>query len=219
MCINIEKVKAYIDCISHPKLVGIRQILQSEEDVWPFYLQSNYLKSLEFLAEQKLIFEICIYSNQLHHINKLVSSTPNNKYILDHLAKPFVPSNNDNFDEWSKNINKLSINKNVFCKLSVGFTTRNKTLEQVKPYIEHCIECFGHDRLIVGSLKTYAKHMFLGGFYIFQNGSDWLFSNDIVTPYDWFNFLLNILQEKNISNEIIRQIFYDNAEKIYIRRN
>jgi L-fuconolactonase len=187
--------KKSLDNLKSDKIVGIRQIFQGETNLTnPFYLDNEYIKSLQLLADKNLVFDICVYADQLSSIITLVEKTPNNKYILDHIGKPFN-INNSNNDKWFDNIFQLSKYQNVCCKLSAGFIMKDKTLTEVKIYVNHCIKCFGYDRLVVGS--------------------DWFFSESIIKPYDWFKFLLDVFVENHLPEHIIKNIFYDNALKIY----
>ena len=56
-------------------------------------------------------------------------------------------------DPWRAEIKTLSEFPNVWCKIS-GLVTeadhRHWTREQLKPYIDHVIECFGFDRVMYG---------------------------------------------------------------------
>ena len=72
--------------------------------------------------------------------------------MLDHIGKPDIK--NHLFDPWRNEIREISRFPNVFCKLSSLATEadrENWTLEDLKPYAEHVIECFGMDRLVWAS--------------------------------------------------------------------
>jgi L-fuconolactonase len=72
--------------------------------------------------------------------------------VLDHLAKP--PIKNGMLHPWAEGIRELATFSNVFCKLS-GMVTEadwgNWRPEHLKPYLDVAWECFGPDRLMIGS--------------------------------------------------------------------
>jgi len=189
-------VDEYLNDILSEKIVGVRQLFQSETNLLnPFYLEKSYIESLQLLAKKNLVFEICIYADHLPSVTNLVGQTPDNRYVLDHIGKPFTQVNENTDNKWFDHMLRLSLNPNIFCKLSAGFMVKSKTLLDAKPYINHCIKLFGVDRLIVGS--------------------DWFFSRSLVEPKEWFEFLLEVFEENQFDNQTIRKIFYDNAIKIY----
>jgi L-fuconolactonase len=63
---------------------------------------------------------------------------------------------------------------NVVCKIS-GFSTEadreNWTREQLKPYIDHAIECFGWERVLFGS--DWPVCNLAGGFRRWLEAADW----------------------------------------------
>ena len=78
-------------------------------------------------------------------------AVPEVQFILDHIGKPDIK--NKLLDPWRAEIKTLSEFPNVWCKVS-GLVTEadheNWTREQLKPYIDHVIECFGFDRVMYG---------------------------------------------------------------------
>jgi L-fuconolactonase len=82
---------------------------------------------------------------------RLVEQCPNVQFILDHIGKPDIK--NHVVDPWREEIKLLSGFPNVWCKLS-GLVTeadhQKWTKEDLKPYIDHVIECFGFDRVMYG---------------------------------------------------------------------
>ena len=83
---------------------------------------------------------------------KMVKKNPNQIFILDHIGKPKISKNVDS--TWIKNINELSLNENVFCKIS-GLVTETKFLKwkvnDFYPYLEVVFNAFGIDRIMYGS--------------------------------------------------------------------
>ncbi|MHA1190050.1 MAG: amidohydrolase family protein, partial [Alphaproteobacteria bacterium] len=57
------------------------------------------------------------------------------------------------FDPWRDQLRELAGFENVFCKISGVVTEADHnswTREQIRPYIEHTIDCFGFDRCMYG---------------------------------------------------------------------
>jgi len=135
----------------NPKLVGIRHIVQSEPDN-RFLLQADFLRGVTLLADFDLAYDILIYPSHLDVAAEFVQRFPGQRFVLDHLAKPPVESGE--IHSWARGIRELAASQNLFCKLS-GLVTeadwRHWKPEDMKPYLDIAFECFGPDRLMVGS--------------------------------------------------------------------
>jgi L-fuconolactonase len=83
---------------------------------------------------------------------EFVRRFPEQRFVLDHLAKPEIRSGAMN--AWKKGIAELATYPNVFCKLS-GLVTeadwnRWKPAD-MRPYLDVVFERFGANRLMIGS--------------------------------------------------------------------
>lgn len=134
-----------------PKLVGIRHIVQSEPDD-QFLLRTDFLNGVAILEEFGLAYDILIYAKHLPAAIEFVKKFPRQRFVLDHLAKP--PIRSGPLDSWADGIRKLAGFPNVFCKLS-GLVTeadwQHWTVEQIRPCLDVVFDCFGPDRLMIGS--------------------------------------------------------------------
>tara|TARA_B100000768_G_scaffold181686_1_gene205780 strand:- start:1246 stop:2076 length:831 start_codon:yes stop_codon:yes gene_type:complete len=132
------------------KLKGLRHIVQAEPD--GFMLQKEFLHSISALKKYNLTYDILIYPKQLEDTIELVSKFPNQKFIVDHCAKPNIKE--VEIAIWKKNIEKLSNFKNVACKIS-GLTTEANwntwTENDIKPYLDVVFNTFGNKHLLFGS--------------------------------------------------------------------
>ncbi len=139
------------DLTRNPKLVGIRHIVQGEPDD-RFLLQPDFLRGVSVLEEFDLAYDILIYARHLPVAAEFVERFPQQRFVLDHLAKP--PIKSGKIDAWAQGIARLAAFPNVFCKLS-GLVTeadwQRWTPQQIIPYLDVAFECFGPDRLMIGS--------------------------------------------------------------------
>jgi len=135
---------------ANSKLVGIRHIVQSEPD--DFLLQPEFLRGISALEEFDLAYDILIYPKHLPVAAEFVRKFPRQRFVLDHLAKP--PVKTGAIDSWARGLRELAEFSNVFCKLS-GLVTeadwRTWKPEQIAPYMDVALECFGPNRLMFGS--------------------------------------------------------------------
>jgi len=135
----------------HPKLVGIRHIVQSELDD-RFLLRPDFLRGISLLEKFDLAYDILIYTRHLQIAAEFVEQFPRQRFVLDHLAKP--PIKIGDIEPWAAGIRRLATFPNVFCKLS-GLVTeadwKHWTPQQIAPYLDVAFESFGLGRLMIGS--------------------------------------------------------------------
>jgi L-fuconolactonase len=133
-----------------PVVRGIRRITQYQPDP-DYVLKPDFVAGVRLLPRYGLSCDLCIYHNQMPGIIKLVRQCPEVSFILDHIGKPGI--RDGLIEPWKTHIRELASLPNVMCKLS-GVTTEadhaNWTREQLRPYIDHVITCFGIDRLMYG---------------------------------------------------------------------
>jgi L-fuconolactonase len=134
-----------------PRLVGLRHIVQDEPDDG-FLLQPDFLRGISLLAELGLAYDILIYPRHLPAAVALASRFPDQRFVLDHLAKP--PIKSGALLPWGKDIRELAFFPNVYGKLS-GLVTEadchHWTPDQIRPYLDVAFDCFGPRRLMLGS--------------------------------------------------------------------
>lgn len=135
----------------HPKLVGVRHIAQSEADD-RFLLRPEFCRGLSLLAGFGLAYDLLIYSRHLAVAAELAARFPEQRFVLDHLAKPEV--RRGEIRSWQEGLQQLAACPNVWCKLS-GLVTEADwgawTPAQLRPYLDVAFECFGAGRLMIGS--------------------------------------------------------------------
>jgi L-fuconolactonase len=93
-----------------------------------------------------------IYARHLPIANQFVQQFPNQKFVLDHIAKPQIKARE--LDGWSRGIRAIAENPNVWCKVS-GLVTeadwKHWKPEDFRPYLDVVFAAFGIDRLMFGS--------------------------------------------------------------------
>ncbi len=132
-------------------LCGFRHIVQAESDD-RFMLRDDFLRGVDSLAQFDFTYDILIYPRQLPAAIELVASFPNQKFVLDHMAKPEISTGK--LDPWAAAIRELATSPNVHCKLSGMVTEANWKcwkLSDFTPYLDVVFESFGPDRLIFAS--------------------------------------------------------------------
>jgi L-fuconolactonase len=142
-----EKLKGYS---SFKKLKGFRHILQAEAD--GFMLQPDFLNGISLLQQYNFTYDILVYARQLPQVLQLIEKFPEQKFIIDHLAKPDIK--NKEQQQWAAYITAIAQHKNVYCKLS-GMVTEanwhNWQLADFSFYIQTIIGQFGKSRVMFGS--------------------------------------------------------------------
>jgi len=135
---------------SYSKFCGVRHIVQAEPT--GFMLKPEFKEGLRAVHRHKLTYDILIYPHQLDDALKICEEFPDNKLIIDHLAKPIIKKKE--IDRWADQMLDIGCNKNVYCKLS-GLVTEGNWQgwheDDFKPYLDIASEAFGEDRLVFGS--------------------------------------------------------------------
>jgi L-fuconolactonase len=135
----------------NPKLLGVRHAVQGEPDDG-FMLRPEFLRGVAALEEFGLTYDILIYPRHLPVAAEFVQRFPRQRFVLDHLAKPFIKRGE--IEPWRSDLRRLAELPHVHCKLSGMITEadwQGWTPEQMLPYIEVAFECFGTERLMIGS--------------------------------------------------------------------
>jgi predicted TIM-barrel fold metal-dependent hydrolase len=173
-------------------LVGVRRICHTEPD--GFSLQEQFIRNLNLLPAYGLTFDLCFLGRQLPNAIQLARRCPRTQMVLDHCGVPDIA--HGEWINWKASITEISKLPNVACKISGVLAycdPMQATLSAVKPYIEHCIESFGWDRLVWGS--------------------DWPFCNQTTTLKDWVEVARELVCHESLDNQ--RKLFSENALQIY----
>jgi len=135
----------------HPGLVGVRHVLQAEPDE-AFMLRKEFMRGIGLLAEHRLTYDLLLYPRHLSVAVKLVRAFPEQRFVLDHVAKPLIADGL--VEPWDRDIREIAKSANVWCKVS-GMVTEARWKEwkpaDFRPYLDVVFEAFGPGRLMIGS--------------------------------------------------------------------
>jgi L-fuconolactonase len=134
----------------YPVVKGFRHILQGEDP--SFMLHPDFLRGIAALKEFGFTYDILIFPKHISAAIELVKQFPEQPFVIDHIAKPFIKDGL--IDEWEKGMHAIAQFPNVYCKLS-GMVTeadwQNWTKDDFAPYLDTVTESFGVNRLMYGS--------------------------------------------------------------------
>lgn len=184
----------YLDGITHPKLVGIRRILHVEPD--ELSTTGHFVENVRMLGPRNLTFDMCFMARQLPLAVDLAGKCPDVQFILDHCGVPDVAGGA--LDPWRNRIRELAALPNVACKISgvIAYADPAKaTADAVRPYVEHCIESFGWDRVVWGS--------------------DWPVCLTTSSIARWVSITREIVSGADLADQ--HKLFHVSAERIYLK--
>ena len=145
-----DDVDSQIASVTHPKLVGVRHIVQAEAD--EFLQDDRFRRGVGRLARHGLGYDILVYARQLPAAVEFATALPEVRLVLDHLGKPDIRSGA--FDSWRRDLDRIAALPHVSAKLS-GLVTEADwhrwTVEDLHRYITAALESFGPERLMIGS--------------------------------------------------------------------
>jgi len=146
---NVEDRLAYYK--QFERLKGFRHILQGEKKR-DLMLSPDFKRGIRLLSKYNFTYDVLIFPDQLVFAKELVREYPEQKFVIDHLAKPYIKDGK--IEKWKKDIKAIGAFENVYCKIS-GMVTeadwKNWTKEDFFPYLDIVINSFGTDRVMYGS--------------------------------------------------------------------
>ncbi|KAA8746065.1 amidohydrolase family protein [Paenibacillus sp. UASWS1643] len=136
---------------SNPYLKGVRHVIQDEPDL-KYVLREDFQRGISLLKEYDLAYDLLVSKEQLPYAVELVKTFPEQRFVLDHLAKPDIKSGI--ISPWKETLESLAAQPNAYCKLS-GMVTEADwgkwTPKDFTAYLNIAIEAFGAERLMFGS--------------------------------------------------------------------
>jgi L-fuconolactonase len=148
-----EQLCKQLDALSsHKKLVGFRHVIQGETDP-NFMSNPDFIRGLNIIADKGYRYDLLIFSHQLPAAIEMLDQVPNLHVVIDHIAKPNIKTG-EQFQQWQKNMRKLSENQQCYCKLSGMITEadwKNWTNGDLQPYMKTVLSLFTEKRVMFGS--------------------------------------------------------------------
>lgn len=134
-----------------PLLKGLRPMLQDMEDL-EWILHPAQQPALTAMTQAGLRLDLLVRPRHLNQIHRLAEVHPDLPVVIDHGAKPAIRIGL--FQPWAGQMRYLARTTPWHCKLSGLITEANHRqwdLDNLRPYVDHLLACFGPRRLIWGS--------------------------------------------------------------------
>ncbi len=135
----------------HRIIKGFRHVLQGEQDR-AYMLRPDFRNGIAALKTYGFTYDILIFPDQLPFTETFVKAFPDQPFVIDHLAKPYIKR--AEIADWKADLQKMAAFPNVCCKVS-GMVTeadwKGWKKEDFRPYLDAVVEAFGTERLLYGS--------------------------------------------------------------------
>ncbi|HSM39672.1 MAG TPA: amidohydrolase family protein [Afifellaceae bacterium] len=135
---------------AHRKFRAVRPMIQDiPDDDW--MLRSDLDWAFRALIGHKLAFDALGFPRHLGRFIALFKRYPKLRIIVDHCMKPQIAAKG--FDEWAPGMARIAAETGAWCKLS-GIVTESAedwSVDDLRPYVDHVLECFGPERIVWGS--------------------------------------------------------------------
>ena len=134
-----------------PLVKGFRHLLQGEERR-NMMLDPAFKKGIGLLGQFGYSFDLLILPDQLGYAEELVAAFPEQRFVIDHMAKPYIKQGI--IAEWKQAIKRFAPYQHVFCKISGLVNEADWEYwehEDFRPYIDSVVETFGTKRIMFGS--------------------------------------------------------------------
>lgn len=150
--LRAENIEDVLEKYSQFKIVkGFRHVVQGEAD-HNFLLRPNFSRGISLLEKHNFTYDILVFPHQLGSVLEFVKKFPNQKFVIDHIAKPYIKDGY--FEGWATMMTAIGKHENVSCKMS-GMVTEADfntwTPAQIQPYMNTVLEGFGSKRVLFGS--------------------------------------------------------------------
>ena len=133
------------------KLKGLRMLIHDRPDP-SFAISDAHVNGVSRLARYGLTYDLLLKPPHLPAAIQLVDRLPNQKFVVDHIAKPDIL--NQVMEPWRGLMIDLARRPSVYCKLSSVITQadwQSWTDAQIFPFLDVALEAFGPNRIMIGS--------------------------------------------------------------------
>ena len=150
--LRAENIEETLEKYSKHNIVkGFRHVVQEESD-HNFLLRPSFLRGISVLEKYNFTYDILVFPHQLGAVLEFVKQFPKQKFVIDHIAKPYIKDGF--FEGWAAQMEAISKQENVYCKMSGMITEADYntwTSEQLNPYMDLILKVFGSNRIMFGS--------------------------------------------------------------------
>ncbi len=134
----------------HRKLKAFRFVLQSEGR--EFMLDPRFVAGVRAIGKGGYIYELLVFPEHLPAACKLAQACPDTRFVVDHIAKPWISSGA--LSPWDLHLHALAKFENVVgCKVSGMVTEAERHQRSWKvyaPYMDVVLNAFGPERIMFG---------------------------------------------------------------------
>ncbi|MEO8740706.1 MAG: amidohydrolase family protein [Casimicrobiaceae bacterium] len=145
-----DAVQALSDLVANSLLKGVRPMLHDLADpAW--ILRAEVQPALMALPALGLRFDALVRPRELAALRAMLVAHPDLDVIVDHCAKPDIAGGG--WQPWAADIAAIASQSAAYCKLSGLVTEAGSgwTVDALRRYVDHVVECFGVERVIWGS--------------------------------------------------------------------
>jgi len=115
-------------------------------------LKPEFMRGVKALKEFDFTYDILVFPDQLQYIKIFSSAFPGQKFVVDHMAKPYIKDKK--LDDWKRDITAVAEYENIYCKISglvMEADWKSWREEDFIPYIDVVVDAFGINRVMFGS--------------------------------------------------------------------
>lgn len=189
---NVQNFDSLFTTPHSTLLKGFRHVVQAKPQGYMYSDSFRYFISK--LKNRNFTYDVLIKPHQIAEALELVSDFPNQKFVIDHLAKPDI--RNQDFDPWKSQIQEFKHLPNVYCKISGMVTEAYWQSWQSSDFryaLDAVFETFGTSKLMYGS--------------------DWPVCLLAADYQQVVNIVAKYISELSLSEQ--ENIFYKNAAEFY----
>jgi predicted TIM-barrel fold metal-dependent hydrolase len=182
----------FLDALRPTRVVGLRRTLLT--DAVRLTQKPAFRQNLRLIGDRGFTFDLCVPAPALPAAAELAQACPGLYMVLDHCGVPDIAGGA--LDPWRRHITALAALPNVACKISGVLAycdPASANRDAVVPFVEHCIEAFGWNRVLWGS--------------------DWPVVEITSSLSEWVAISRAIVAGESTENQ--RRLFSENAIRIY----
>jgi L-fucono-1,5-lactonase len=140
---------------AHPKFLGVRPMIQDIADV-DWMLRDDVQWGFRAIRDLDLTLDALGFPIHLQNFLTILTRYPEMRVVLDHCMKPCIRDHARGprvFRDWADGIARIAGDTGAYCKFS-GLVTEagdGWSIDVIRPYADHILQCFGPERLMWGS--------------------------------------------------------------------